>query len=338
MRINMILNEKEYVEKIIRKGKTREDNLMEVLKLMGMYYAQECNYSKKQIKEEFKEFYRKTYNKEPDHDMLKIFERYIKRADQRDLLQVDYIPIYPDEMETIKSLDNKITQRFLLTMICLARYHNYLKGTDFNYTNTDVYELAKLAQVPGNKDNKIEHFKILYKSGLVFLANSGNVRVDCMTSDETQEPVLKINRIKDIANQYKLYCGESYKPCEECGLLFRTIKDSKQPLCPKCRKAKSMEVRTFLCIDCKTEFTSDCRGNLPKRCPICQNEYIRQKKAEAYEPVEAKICVCEDCGKEFESHSRGKTSTKCPECYKIYRREYFRLAKQKERENKNVNS
>lgn len=313
MRISMILDEKKYIEQIIHRGKTKKDNLTDVLKILGMYYAQECGYTDEQIKTEFNNFYVRTYGHEPNTDMLKMFDRYIKRSKQRNLLKVNFIPIYKSEMETIQGLDNKITQRLLFTMMCLAKYNNYLRGTDYNYTNNDMYEMAKLAAIPGSKDEKLKHYVNLIDLGLIYFSKKAcNTRVDCMTDNFDQEIAIKITRIEDIANQYRLYCGEDYVYCEDCGLLFRNSSTKPAKKCPTCRKYDPAELRTFICADCGEEFLSNCRGNIPVRCHTCRVEYKKLK----YKPVESKTIVCEECGKKFTSDYRGNAPTKCPECMK----------------------
>ena len=274
---------------------------------------EEAGYTDEQIETEFNNFYLRTYEHEPNTDMLKMFDRYIKRSKQRNLLKVNFIPIYKSEMETIQGLDNKITQRLLFTMMCLAKYNNYLRGTDYNYTNNDMYEMAKLAAIPGSKDEKLKHYVNLIDLGLIYFSKKAcNTRVDCMTNNFDQEIAIKITRIEDIANQYRLYCGEDYVYCEDCGLLFRNSSTKPAKKCPTCRKYDPAELRTFICADCGEEFLSNCRGNIPVRCHTCRVEYKKLK----YKPVESKTIICEDCGKEFTSNHRGNIPTKCPECMK----------------------
>ena len=317
MRISMILDEKKYIEQIIHRGKTNKDNLTDVLKILGMYYAQECGYTDEQIKTEFNNFYVRTYGHEPNMDMLKMFDRYIKRSKQRNLLKVNFIPIYKSEMETIQRLDNKITQRLLFTMMCLAKYNNYLRGTNYNYTNNDMYEMAKLAAIPGSKDEKMDRFGELIDIGLISYAKKTmNTKVNCMTDNFDQEIAIKITRIEDIANQYRLYCGEDYVYCEDCGLLFRNSSTKPAKKCPTCRKYDPAELRTFICTDCGEEFLSNCRGNIPVRCHTCRDTHRSEYKKLKYKPVDSKIIVCEECGKEFTSDYRGNAPTKCPECMK----------------------
>lgn len=316
MRISMILDEKKYIEQIIHRGKTNKDNLTDVLKILGMYYAQECGYTDEQIKTEFNNFYLKTYGHEPNIDMLKMFDRYIKRSNQRKLFKADFIPIYKDEMKIIQGLDNKINQRLLFTMMCLARYNNYLKGTNYNYTNNDRYKIAKLAAIPGSKDEKMDRFGELIDFGLVSYAKRTlNTKVNCMTDNFDQEIAIKITRIEDIANQYRLYCGEDYVYCEDCGLLFRNSSTKPAKKCPACRKYDPVEPRKFLCVDCGEEFLSVCRGNIPVRCDDCRECYEKNRYV-----VESKIIMCEDCGKKFESNHRGNAPTKCPDCRVEYKK------------------
>ena len=314
MKISMILNEKEYIERVINEGRKKSDNFFVVTKLLCIYYSQEYGYTKNKVNKKLIEFYEKENNKFPDYYTLDMFNKYSrKHTNQRKLLEADFIPIYKDEMEIIQGLDNKINQRLLFTMMCLARYNNYLKGTNYNYTNNDRYKIAKLAAIPGSKDEKMDRFGELIDIGLVSYAKKTmNTKINCMTDNFDQEIAIKITRIEDIANQYRLYCGEDYVYCEDCGLLFRNSSTKPAKKCPTCRKYDPAELRTFICADCGEEFLSNCRGNIPVRCHTCRVEYKKLK----YKPVESKTIVCEECGKKFTSDYRGNAPTKCPECMK----------------------
>ena len=312
MKISMILNEKEYIERVINEGRKKSDNFFVVTKLLCIYYSQEYGYTKNKVNKKLIEFYEKENNKFPDYYTLDMFNKYSrKHTNQRKLLKVNFIPIYKSEMEIIQGLDNKITQRLLFTMMCLARYNNYLRCADYNYTNNDRYKIAKLAAIPGSKDEKMDRFGELIDIGLISYAKKTmNTKVNCMTDNFDQEIAIKITRIEDIANQYRLYCGEDYVYCEDCGLLFRNSSTKPAKKCPTCRKYDPAELRTFICADCEEEFLSNCRGNIPVRCHTCRVEYKKLK----YKPVESKTIVCEECGKEFEGVYRRDIPTKCPEC------------------------
>ena len=314
MKISMILNEKEYIERVINEGRKKSDNFFVVTKLLCIYYSQEYGYTKNKVNKKLIEFYEKENNKFPDYYTLDMFNKYSrKHTNQRKLLEVNFIPIYKSEMEIIQELDNKINQRLLFTMMCLARYNNYLRCADYNYTNNDRYKIAKLAAIPGSKDEKMDRFGELIDIGLVSYAKKTmNTKINCMTDNFDQEIAIKITRIEDIANQYRLYCGEDYVYCEDCGLLFRNSSTKPAKKCPTCRKYDPAELRTFICADCGEEFLSNCRGNIPVRCHTCRVEYKKLK----YKPVESKTIVCEECGKKFTSDYRGNAPTKCPECMK----------------------
>ena len=316
MKISMILNEKEYIERVINEGRKKSDNFFVVTKLLCIYYSQEYGYTKNKVNKKLIEFYEKENNKFPDYYTLDMFNKYSrKHTNQRKLLEVNFIPIYKSEMEIIQELDNKINQRLLFTMMCLARYNNYLRCADYNYTNNDRYKIAKLAAIPGSKDEKMDRFGELIDIGLISYAKKTmNTKVNCMTDNFDQEIAIKITRIEDIANQYRLYCGEDYVYCEDCGLLFRNSSTKPAKKCPACRKYDPAELRTFICADCGEEFLSNCRGNIPVRCHTCRDTHRSEYKKLKYKPVDSKTIVCEECGKEFEGVYRRDIPTKCPEC------------------------
>jgi len=52
-----------------------------------------------------------------------------------------------------------------------------------------------------------------------------------------------------------------------------------------------------------------------------------------YTPQKYKTVTCIDCGKEFEVNSMNNQTNRCAECYALYRQNYYRLIKQKQRNN-----
>lgn len=56
-------------------------------------------------------------------------------------------------------------------------------------------------------------------------------------------------------------------------------------------------------------------------------------KCMGYNPTFNRKIVCEDCGKEFYVSNKVKNKNRCDECYKIYRKEYWKEAQRKHRNN-----
>lgn len=331
-KINIILNEKDYIEYVIRHGIGRKDKLSEVIKLLCSYYMHECNYSSDQTYDEVIEFFKKNYNRPPNSKIIDMIETYVKRAENRPLIQINNIPIYKSEMDIIESLETQDMQQAALGYVFVVRYNMLKTNTEYTYINCDPIDLINSCNIRGSEDTKLLLFGKLINTGYFAKAksmNNMNTSVLFMETNTDQEPILKLTEFTDIGKQYRKYKGENYVKCEECGELFLFKGNQKYKICSKCKKKNSLIDKMYTCIECgKTFKRYGDRGKIPIKCPECAK----------YKKVEAKICVCEDCGKEFESHSRGEKSTRCPECKKKYRREYMRQLMKEKRKSKNVSS
>ena len=79
MKISMILNEKEYIERVINEGRKKSDNFFVVTKLLCIYYSQEYGYTKNKVNKKLIEFYEKENNKFPDYYTLDMFNKYSRK-------------------------------------------------------------------------------------------------------------------------------------------------------------------------------------------------------------------------------------------------------------------
>lgn len=75
------------------------------------------------------------------------------------------------------------------------------------------------------------------------------------------------------------------------------------------------------------------------RCGKCGNVFYKKSNSQiyctdcrGYDKMNVKTIVCRDCGKEFEIKSKNNTTDRCSECYTKYRKEYYRLKKQEQRQ------
>lgn len=49
-------------------------------------------------------------------------ERQVKKAKKYSLIEIDFIPITKNELDTIKSIKNKPQERLAFTLLCLAKF------------------------------------------------------------------------------------------------------------------------------------------------------------------------------------------------------------------------
>ena len=82
----------------------------------------------------------------------------------------------------------------------------------------------------------------LYRNDLINLSrNVGKPNIQVNFIDDKADVVLTITQLKDLGNEYLLYCGENYVHCERCGAVVRKSRNGKTRYCKKCSEIVNKE-------------------------------------------------------------------------------------------------
>lgn len=146
--------------------------------------------------------------------------------------EIEYIPIYENELKFISALPNDKQKKLMFTFFAVARYMD-CDGWINKKTSKDISEVFKLANVTLTSDKRNELLHELYVNGYISFGkkvNNLNIKVSL---DNSGEVVYKITNFENIGNQYIGNFKKGYKLCKECK---RVIKDTgnKKMYCNKC--------------------------------------------------------------------------------------------------------
>lgn len=183
------------------------------------------------------EVYHPRYN---PNDWRDYFERCIKSVDKYSLCECNGVWITKNEITTIQKIENKVLERLAFTLLCLAKFKNY-KNPDndnwVNYTNGEIFSMACINTSSYDKDLKIHKLKEL---GLVEYAKKiSNLSVRVLYVDEESENKLFISDFRRIGYEWKLYNGEKYVRCVDCGVLVKKTSNAKK-YCNDCSKKNEL--------------------------------------------------------------------------------------------------
>lgn len=231
--MNIILNEKRYVENIMI-SPSKDNVTSQNLWLVARYYS-ELGYKKAKIYDLLEHF---LLRNDPNCNLVAMsdmIDRAIKGAGKRKLLQLESIPITYAELETVKELTSIREQKVLFTLICLAKLSNEIIGTKagwVNHTNKEIFELANMYSMTKEKQNLLIHS--LYKKGLVaFSKRVDNTNIQVLCLDYDGDSCLDIYDYRNLGNQYLRYLGEPFFECESCGLVVKR-NGRRQRFCSSC--------------------------------------------------------------------------------------------------------
>ena len=146
--------------------------------------------------------------------------------------ELEYIPIYEEELSLIETLPNDRQKKFMFTLFAIARYMN-CDGWINKKNLKGLSEVFKLANVTLPSDKKNELLHELYINGYISFGkkiDNLNIRVS-LSSPGTI--AYKLTSFENVGNQYIGNFKKGYKQCKCCG---KKIKDTgnKKMYCTQC--------------------------------------------------------------------------------------------------------
>lgn len=240
---NIVLNEKACAEFAIE-NLTLGNKPIETLGRVARYYYSE-GYKKKEIVGLLEDFVLKC---DPAINIVKwqsAIDRQARGADKYKLIDIPGVSITQREMEKIQSIDGKLLQRLMFSMLCLAKYGNAVSPNNNCWVNRKDKEIFKLANIAITSKRQSLMINDLWTMGFIGYSRVvDNVNINVKIIDEESPTVLFVSDFRNLGNQYMRYCGEKYIECHCCGKVVKQNKN-KQKYCNECaveiNRQKSIE-------------------------------------------------------------------------------------------------
>ena len=151
--MDLILNEKQYIEKMLELGDCSPKDLGANIALLTRYMYQE-KYTQKEIYNGIEEFASKVDSDFDINNWYSFIDKCIGKAKKRDLLSIDYIPITQKELDTIKEIKNPARERLAFTLLVIAKFNNLKSETNNNWINYSMDVYFNLARVTCKVDDR----------------------------------------------------------------------------------------------------------------------------------------------------------------------------------------
>ena len=208
--MNIVLNESEYVEGILRDHQLGPKPT-ETLVRVARYYSTVDMMKKSDVRAELEKFMLRC---DPSINLVKDTKR-------RDL-------------SMYKSFSDKPMRRLLFTLICLAKYSDLVNSKNGGWVNRTDKEIFKLANVVTPVKRQSLMLNDLREMGHIkFSRKVDNVNINVQCLDPGGAVALEIRDFRNLGYQYMRHCGEAYIECEQCGLVIKQRNNS-QKYCPDC--------------------------------------------------------------------------------------------------------
>lgn len=280
----IILNEKNYAEECLNHNVILDKPFF-TLSIIAKYYYHCLGYRRKKIITLLTDFMCKNY---PDYENNKLswqttIDKIAASAGKYKLFEIDGVKITKSELAKISEIHNKVLERLMFTMLCLAKLGNERNERNNGWVNTevkDIFTLARISATIYDQDLKINQ---LYQLGLIEFPKRNdllNIRVTFIDNKGDEE--LYISDFRELGYEYLKYNGEHFSHCQECGILMRQNKNRTRKYCNDCgdedghlRKPKT---RIIICIDCGRRFEVPSNVANKIRCDACQYEHNKENK------------------------------------------------------------
>lgn len=303
MKQMMILNEKEYIKNIYENDIMIEDFPKLTLDLLSIYLWDFLGKNQEIIAEELQKFIADRYS---GYEKNKSFwDNYAEKAAKAQeknangenpkgvrirLLECAGIPITKSEIETIKSISDKMNidettakayQRLLFTILCVGKFQRMKdESNQGGYTNMKDNTLFGLARVTAKEEERDYILGSLAEAGYVaFPYSKKRVNVRPTFIDDSSEVVHVVSDLREIGWQWNQLNGEFYRKCKDCGLLMSPRIYLPRGRCKQCEENNLIEY--VRCEDCNTLFMRLKTTATKIRCLVCQHKRNQQKKNES---------------------------------------------------------
>lgn len=237
--MNIVLNEREYVEQILQ-GHNTEAKPSEALMRLAKYFRNE-KYKNNEIKAMLEGFILRC---DPDANISNwdsMINQIVRSSEKHSLIEIDYIPITRSEMNICESLSGKQIQRLMFTLICLAKFYNSINEQGNGWVNRSDKEIFSMANVVTPIRRQSLMLNDLKEGGFISFSkkvDNINIRVDCL--DSNSETVLRIVDYRNLGYQYMKYHGEPYFECSSCGLTVKKNANN-QKYCSQCAARENIK-------------------------------------------------------------------------------------------------
>lgn len=283
--MNIILNERAYIEEILSSLKKPDDiSMKRVIKLLAIYNHHVLGLKNQKNADRIIEVLKAL---DPEYSITKysqIIDQYVGIAKVKHLVEIEYIPVTEAELEKIRELDSIGLEKFMFTALVYTKYHNLINPQNNNWVDTPLKILWQEGDIRVKNRDKFSMTHKLTVMGLINMSSNSRVNFKVNIINNSSHVVLKITDMRKLGLQYLSYKGlkkdKNIKLCKGCGIHFRA-KSPNQLYCSNCLDDSSKdEPKVIHCIDCSAPIIVPYTDNHTKRCKICKDEYYKKLKRE----------------------------------------------------------
>ena len=163
-----------------------------------------------------------------------VLDKIVNSSDKYPLVDITGVSVTEHETSIIQSIDGKLLQRLMFTMLCLAKFGNAVNPNNNSWVNKKDKEIFSLANISITSKRQSFMINDLWTMGYIGYSRViDNININVKIIDDESDTVLFISDFRNLGNQYMKYCGEKCIECQCCGKVVRQNKNV-QKYCSEC--------------------------------------------------------------------------------------------------------
>lgn len=242
--MRLVLNEKEVLNRALEEGVVESRPGVTIGVLAKHYFS--IGQSREQVISSIDSFMGDNYQGYTFTKWQESIGRTVNYAENKkdfELVHIDKINVYKNEIETIRNIANLRLERLAFVLLVYARIYNHLNRNEKNWVNEDLgYVFGDTGMAVGNEEGALMVRK-LYNMGLVQptkLVNSTNIKVLFANSDD--DIAIEVSDFRDIVFYYLKYIGDSVGNCEVCRRFIKLTSNRKK-YCKECWQERERQLK-----------------------------------------------------------------------------------------------
>lgn len=265
----LIMNEKKEAEMILKRYDNTKCNISQIVSLLIRYHIQYDNMDKTEAINKTNEYVKQHRAGFSEIEWKSFENKVADNSHKRPLRVVDNIPVTRNEIDTIKSIQDKSLQKLAFTMLVVSKINMIQNGS--SWINMSDNELFVLANKKCKAELRYKSMHELLKLGFFSLPKRiDRVAFKYEKIDTDSDVVANVTYLSDLGNWWEYINGAKYSICEECGRLYKPA-SSTQRYC-FIHSAVYNKSSTCICVDCGREFQIEPGQIKRKRCECCKTE------------------------------------------------------------------
>ena len=231
--MSIVLHEREWVEDVISNPQLGK-RPSETLERVARYYIKAEGYNKRQARDKLDSFLFQCDPKSAGSQWSTMMDNAVKSAEKKDLVDLDGVDVYAEELETIAGIESRQIRRLAFTLLCVAKYRNAINPLNNGWVTDYDVSIIQTANIHASKLKQNAMFMAMRERGLIGYSkkvDNLSVRVDYLREEGT--PKIFITDFRNLGYQYQFYLGEPFLQCSHCGLTVKRGSNSHK-YCKEC--------------------------------------------------------------------------------------------------------